>query len=327
MTGLSDSFNRPINYLRISVTDRCNLRCIYCMPPEGISLNGRENILTYEEIVSVVEAAATIGITKVRITGGEPLIRPDLVGLIKKLSAITGIDDLSLTTNGILLARYARELKEAGLRRVNVSLDSLKPDKFRFIARAGELEEVLKGIETAHEVGLIPVKINMVVLRGINDDEILDFGRKTLEGDWNVRFIELMPFGEQQVASDYLVPVGEIKEKLSVLGTLLPASHNSGGGPARYYRFPQALGTIGFISPVTEHFCISCNRLRLTANGMLRPCLLDEYEVNLRDQVRCGGTLKEIAGIIKETALCKPEGHKLAAGVVPKGKSMTEVGG
>ncbi len=327
MTGLSDSFNRPINYLRISVTDRCNLRCIYCMPEKGISLNDQDKILSYEEIYAIVRAAATIGITKVRITGGEPLVRTGLVSLVKRLSGIEGIDDLSLTTNGLLLAHYARELKEAGLRRVNVSLDSLKPDKFRFIARGGELEQVLRGIELAQEVGLVPVKINMVVLKGINDDEILDFGRKTLDGDWNVRFIELMPFGEQQVGSDYLVPVGEIKERLSALGPLLPCSQNSGGGPARYYRFDQARGTIGFISPVTEHFCFSCNRLRLTANGMLRPCLLDEYEVNIREPVRRGVTMQELAELIRATALCKPEGHKLAAGIVPKGKSMTEVGG
>jgi cyclic pyranopterin phosphate synthase len=297
------------------------------MPEAGIKLNHRGDLLSYEEIYALVRAAATVGITKVRLTGGEPLVRPGMVNLVRKLSGIEAIDDLSLTTNGLLLAKHAKELKEAGLRRVNVSLDSLKKDKFRTIARGGDLKKVLRGIESAKKVGLVPVKINMVVMREINDDEIVDFGRKTLDDDWNVRFIELMPFGEQQIGRDRFVPVAEIKERLSTLGPLLPSSENSGGGPARYYRFPQAKGTIGFISPVTEHFCFSCNRLRLTAIGTLRPCLLQEYEVNLREALRRGASTEELAEFIKKTALCKPERHKLSDGLIPRDKAMTQVGG
>ncbi|MBI4332052.1 MAG: GTP 3',8-cyclase MoaA [Chloroflexi bacterium] len=327
MTGLSDSFNRPIDYLRLSITDRCNLRCVYCMPAEGIELSDREDVLSFDEIIRLVAAAASMGITKVRITGGEPLVRTGVVDLVGMLATIEGIDDLCLTTNGLLLGQYARELKAAGLRRVNVSLDSLRPERFEAITRWGKLDRVLEGINLAHEVGLVPVKINVVVLRGINDDEIVDFGRKTLEDDWNVRFIELMPFGEQQVGQDRLVTVSEIRERLSPLGPLEACSPVAGGGPARYYRFPGARGTVGFISPVTEHFCFSCNRLRLTATGMLRPCLLQEQEVNLREPLRAGASREELAEMFKNAALCKPEGHKLDQGLVPRKRSMTEVGG
>src|SRR3990172_7470816 len=196
MTGLSDSFQRPINYLRISVTDRCNLRCVYCMPPEGISLLPREDILDYEEIVAIVQAAAELGVTKVRLTGGEPLARLGLVNLVKGIAAIPGIDDISLTTNGILLAKNARALKEAGLKRINLSLDTLKPERFAQITRGGRLNDVLRGMQVARECGLSPIKINTVVIRGTNDDEIADFARKTIAEEWHVLFIELMPFGE-----------------------------------------------------------------------------------------------------------------------------------
>lgn len=327
MTGLSDSFNRPIDYLRVSITDRCNLRCLYCMPAEGIELSDRKEILSFSEIYELVAAAAAMGITKVRITGGEPLVRSGVVDLVRMLAVIKGIDDLSLTTNGLLLAQYALELKNAGLRRVNVSLDSLKTDTFISLTRGGELGRVLEGIKLAKEVGLVPVKVNVVVLRGINDNEIVDFGRKTTEDDWNIRFIELMPFGEQQLSPDSLVTVAEIKERLAPLGNLEPCSATEGGGPARYYRFPNARGTVGFISPVTEHFCFSCNRLRLTATGMLRPCLLQENEINLRDPLRGGAGREELAKLIKDAALCKPESHRLAEGIIPMKRSMTEVGG
>ncbi len=328
MTGLSDSFNRPIDYLRLSITDRCNLRCLYCMPEEGIQLSDRKEILSFDEIYKLVVAAASIGMTKVRVTGGEPLVRPGVVELVRMLAGIKGIDDISLTTNGVLLGKFAAELKEAGLKRVNVSLDSLKEDRFRYITRGGGLGEVLEGIAKAKEVGLAPVKINVVVLRGINDGEIADFGRKTIEDDWNVRFIELMPFGGQQITGpDKLVTVAEIKERLLQIGPLEPVDGTTGGGPARYYRFPIGRGTVGFISPVTEHFCISCNRLRLTATGMLRPCLLQEKEINLREPLRQGALLEELAEMFRSAAMCKPEGHQLAEGLIPRSKSMTEVGG
>jgi len=275
MTGLSDSFQRPIDYLRISVTDRCDLRCIYCMPPDGICPLPHSEILTYEEILAVVQAAAELGIKKVRLTGGEPLVRLGLPKLIKMLAQVETIDDISLTSNGTLLGRYAADLQRAGLRRVNVSLDTLKPDRFKYITRSSyDLDDVLQGIEAARSVGLNPVKMNVVVMAGINDDELLDFATRTIEEEWHVRFIELMPAAGVSTTASQFVSVSEMRKRLEALGELEPCLPSVGNGPAKYFRFHQAKGTIGFITPVSEHFCIHCNRLRLTADGKLRPCLL-----------------------------------------------------
>lgn len=325
MTRLSDSFQRPVNYLRISVTDRCNLRCIYCMPSEGIPLMSHQDILSYEEICIVAQAAAELGIVKVRLTGGEPLVRAKLTNLLAMLARIQGIDDISLTTNGVLLQRYADELKSAGLRRVNVSLDSLRSDRFHRITRMGNLDDVLRGIEAARQAGLNPVKTNTVVIRGTNDDEVLDFARLTIEGEWHVRFIEYMPFPNGEKADHLLVPVSEIKQRIETLGELEP-SLSSGGGPARYFRLPGARGTIGFISPVSEHFCRACNRLRLTADGKLRPCLFSDTEIDLRGPLRRGATADDIKRLIQEAASCKPEGHKLGAGITCE-RFMVQIGG
>ena len=325
MTRLSDSFQRPVNYLRISVTDRCNLRCIYCMPSEGIPLMSHQDILSYEEICIVAQAAAELGIVKVRLTGGEPLVRAKLTNLLAMLARIQGIDDISLTTNGVLLQRYADELKSAGLRRVNVSLDSLRSDRFHRITRMGNLDDVLRGIEAARQAGLNPVKTNTVVIRGTNDDEVLDFARLTIEGEWHVRFIEYMPFPNGEKADHLLVPVSEIKQRIETLGELEP-SLSSGGGPARYFRLPGARGTIGFISPVSEHFCRACNRLRLTADGKLRPCLFSDTEIDLREPLRRGATADDIKRLIQEAASCKPEGHKLGAGITCE-RFMVQIGG
>jgi len=325
MTGLSDSFQRPIDYLRISVTDRCNLRCIYCMPAEGIRLMSHEDILSYEEIYTVAEAAADLGIKKVRITGGEPLVRAGLPKLVQMLAQIDTIDDISLTTNGILLARYAAELKTADLRRVNVSLDTLKQDRFKYITRGGNLGDVLEGIEVAKSVGLNPTKINVVVMSGINDDELLDFATKTITEEWHVRFIEHMPFGEDTNASSF-VSVDEMRQRLAALGELEPCSFK-GNGPAKYFRLPQANGTIGFITPVSEHFCFHCNRLRLTADGKLRPCLLSEAEIDLRQPLRNGISSAKLKRLIKKAAANKPLQHQLAKGCVPQGRPFSQVGG
>jgi len=325
MTRLSDSFQRPLNYLRISVTDRCNLRCIYCMPSEGIPLMSHEDILSYEEICIVAQAAAELGIVKVRLTGGEPLVRAEVTTLLAMLARIQGIDDISLTTNAVLLQRYADELKSAGLRRVNVSLDSLRSDRFHRITRMGNLDDVLRGIEAARQAGLDPVKTNTVVIRGTNDDEVLDFARLTIEGEWHVRFIEYMPFSKGEKADHLLVPVSEIKQRIETLGELEP-SPSSGGGPARYFRLPGARGTIGFISPVSEHFCRACNRLRLTADGKLRPCLFSDTEIDLREPLRQGATADDIKRLIQEAASCKPEGHKLGAGITCE-RFMVQIGG
>jgi cyclic pyranopterin phosphate synthase len=325
MTGLSDSFQRPIDYLRISVTDRCNLRCVYCMPAEGVHQLAHQDILSYEEICAIAQAAAGLGITKIRLTGGEPLVRAGLPKLIQMLSQIESIDDISLTTNGILLAHYAEELRAAGLRRVNVSLDTLKIDRFREITRGGDLSGVLKGIEAARAAGLNPVKINMVVIPGLNDDELLDFAAKTIDEGWHVRFIEHMPFSQGTCAPAF-VSVSEIKGRLAALGELEPCSVK-GNGPAKYFRLPQAKGTIGFITPVSEHFCFHCNRLRLTADGKLRPCLLSEAEIDLREPLRRGISSEELKRLIKKAVADKPQRHRLAEGHVPQNRPFSQVGG
>ena len=329
MTGLVDSLRRSINYLRISVTDRCNLRCIYCMPSDGIPLMPHSNILTYEEIYVIAQAAAELGITKVRLTGGEPLVRSGLPKLIQMLAQIETIEDISLTTNGTLLSRYAAELKSAGLRRVNVSLDTLKQDKFEFITRSdNNLDDVLEGIEVARSVGLNPVKINMVVMPGINDDELLDFAVKTIDDEWHVRFIELMPLDGAGVTALRFVPVSDMRRRLEPLGELEPYLFGiTGNGPARYFRFPSARGTIGFITPISEHFCFSCNRLRLTSDGRLRPCLLSEDEIDLKQPLRGGISLDSLKQLIRESVANKPLRHHLAEGYIPKDRVFSQVGG
>ena len=328
MTGLSDSFQRPINYLRISVTDRCNLRCIYCMPSDGVSLMPHGDILNYEEIYTIALAAAELGINKVRLTGGEPLARLGLPKLIQMLARIDDIDDIALTTNGLLLSRYAAELKQAGLQRVNVSLDTLKQDKFEFITRRNNnLSDVLEGIEAARSVGLNPVKINTVVMAGINDDELLDFATKTIDEGWHVRFIELMlPVGVSTTASQ-LVSVSNMRERLKLLGELEPCLPSVGNGPAKYFRFPHARGTIGFITPVSEHFCFRCNRLRLTSDGKLRPCLLAEDEIDLKQPLRSGISSDELKQLIEEAVARKPLHHHLDEGHMPKDRPFSQVGG
>ncbi len=327
MTGLSDSFQRPINYLRVSVTDRCNLRCIYCMPTSGVNLMSHSDILTYEEVYTVVQAAAQLGISKVRVTGGEPLVRSGLPKLIQMLTQIDAIDDISLTTNGILLSDYASELKSAGLRRVNVSLDTLKPDRFESITRGRGLSAVLEGIEVARSVGLNPVKINVVVMAGINDDELLDFAAKTIDDGWHVRFIELMPVADEGITNHQLVPVRDMRERLESLGELELCLLAIGNGAAKYFRFPGATGTIGFITPVSEHFCFHCNRLRLTADGKLRPCLLAEDEVDLKQPLCSGVSLTGLKQLIEETVARKPLRHHLVEGRVPKDRPFSQVGG
>ena len=328
MTRNLDSFERSINYLRISVTDRCNLRCIYCMPPEGVPQISHSEILSYEEILTVVRASIELGINKIRLTGGEPLVRAELPELVRMLSQIEGIEELSLTTNGTFLKKYAPELKQAGLSRVNVSLDTLKADKFQYITRLGELKTVLEGIEAAKEAGFEPVKINTVIMRGINDDEILDFAEMTYEDGWHVRFIELMPF--KGVVE--FVPSIELRQHISLLGKLEPCASITGNGPAMYYRLPGARGTIGFISPLTEtSFCSRCNRMRLTSDGKLRPCLLREDEIDLKLPLRSdeiGAPMKELKRLILKAVASKPEHHHLNEGVARLvNRKMSQIGG
>jgi cyclic pyranopterin phosphate synthase len=327
MTGLSDSFQRPINYLRISVTDRCNLRCVYCMPVGGVSALSHDDVLRYEEILTIARAAAEMGIDKIRLTGGEPLVRGGLPDLVRMLAEIGTINDISLTTNGTMLARCADELKSAGLNRVNISLDSLKPDRFKTITRSdAELADVLKGIEAAHKVGLEPVKLNMVVIPGVNDDEVLDFAEKTIDEEWHVRFIELMPVVADMKDVPF-VAASEMKKTIEKLGKLEPCLPTVGNGPAKYFKLPNAAGTIGFITPVSEHFCFNCNRLRLTADGKLRPCLLSAYEVDLKTPLRQGVGTEGLKKLIEEAVANKPHRHHIAEGDVPRQRPFSQVGG
>ena len=326
-----DSLSRPINYLRISVTDRCNLRCVYCMPAEGVPAKfPHDAILSYEEIVRVVRAAADMGISKIRLTGGEPLARLGVVDLVEMIAGVPGIDDISMTTNATLLPRYADDLKRAGLHRVNVSLDTLRPERFQQITRLGRLEDVLAGIDAAARAGLQPIKINCVVMRGVNDDEIVDFARLTLAQPWHVRFIEVMPLGATAgLAKMEHLPVSEVRARIEEsLGALIPAEKGDrGNGPARYYRLEQAVGTVGFISAVSEHFCFSCNRLRLTADGKLRPCLLSDQEIDLRQALRRGADSEVLQALLRTAIERKPAGHHLAEDMVPSERQMSQIGG
>ncbi len=311
MTGLKDKFERIIDYLRISITDRCSLRCIYCMPPEGLSLFEHKEILTYEEIIKIVRIASELGVRKVRITGGEPLVRKDVTLLTASIKKNQGIEDLSITTNGVLLERYAEELARSGVDRVNVSLDSLRPERYREITRGGDINVVLRGIEVARKAGLTPVKINMIPIRGLNDDEIKDFAGITLNSDYHVRFIEFMPFGTGGFwNSGKYIPCDEIKSIVETIGPLTPVRVRK-NGPSKYFRLKNAQGVIGFISAITHHFCEDCNRLRLTSDGKLKPCLFSETEIDLKPALRGGASDDEIVRLLKLAIEVKPERHNI----------------
>lgn len=305
---MKDSFNRKIDYLRISVTDRCNLRCIYCMPEEGIkNLLPHDEILSYEEILQIIKVATTIGISKIRITGGEPLLRKNIESFIERVSRVDGIKDIGITTNGVLLKKYAKVLHEAGLKRVNVSLDSLDQNKFRTITRLGSLKEVLEGIEEAQRVGLNPVKINVVVMRGINDDEIEKFAMWSMEVPYQIRFIEFMPIGHNNWKKELFISTEEIKNKIeSTVGSLIPVQIKK-SGPAEYFMLEGAKGLIGFISPLSTHICVRCNRLRLTPEGKLRLCLFSDKEIDLKGALRGGASEDEIRQILIKAVQLKPQ--------------------
>jgi cyclic pyranopterin phosphate synthase len=327
-----DKVNRKIDYLRISITDRCNLRCVYCMPSAGVPRLPHEAVLRYEEILRIVKVAAAKGIKKVRLTGGEPLVRKGITSLVREIAATPGIEDLSLTTNGILLGRMARELTDAGLKRVNVSLDSLDEDRFRELTRGGELKDVLEGIHKAEEAGFDPIKINVVAIKGFNDEEVREFARLTLLKPYQVRFIEFMPIGHRAMWEDSKVMTeGEIMDRISTLGELTPIEwrgQGGQGGPARLYRLPGAKGILGFISPLSNHFCGSCNRLRLTADGKIRPCLFSETEIDLKTPLRSGCDDAELSRLISIALSVKPEGHSIADGVKEKyRRTMSRIGG
>lgn len=326
---MHDAFQRDIDYLRISVTDRCNLRCIYCMPAEGVELSSCDEILRLEEIVKVIRSAVTLGIKKVRFTGGEPLVRKGIIDLIKQTREMPEIKDISLTTNGILLPEMAKDLKNAGLNRVNISLDTLSPQKFEDITRCGQFSKVWLGIEAATDAGLGPVKLNTVVIRGLNDDEIFDFADLTTKMPIHVRFIELMPIGTSQFAArDAYISSDELLQMIKSRRELVPEDKIMGSGPAKYFRIPGAPGTVGFISPISSHFCGSCNRVRLTAEGQLRPCLQSPKEIDLRVPLRSGASEQELADIIQLAINNKPEKHDLAqTGWEGNKRVMNQIGG
>jgi cyclic pyranopterin phosphate synthase len=323
-----DRFGRTIHYLRISLTDHCNLRCIYCMP-EDIVFRPNAELMQDDEIFRLVRLFAELGFDKFRLTGGEPTVRAGIVDLVSQIARTPGVRSLSMTTNGVLFAKLAQPLAQAGLDRVNFSLDTMDPDRFERLTRWGSLDDVWRGIVAAERAGLIPIKINSVVVRDYSEQDIVDLAELTLRYDWQVRFIEMMPFGGiTEFQQTNMVTAREILMHLeSVFGELEPLNGGRIDGEARLYRLPGAKGIVGFISTVSQPFCSSCTRARLTADGRLRLCLLNEYEVDLLSCLRGGATNVEMRQIILDAIWQKPWGNKLSEGMVPLNRAMSEIGG
>lgn len=329
MASNVDHYNRKVTYLRVSVTDRCNLRCFYCKPVKDLKLLDHAEILSYEEILELIRVATNLGIRKVRLTGGEPLLRRNFVHLVESVYRIPKIEDVSVTTNGVLLKKMARPLFEAGVRRINVSLDTLNPLKYTKITRRECFDAVWEGLQAAEEVGFSPIKVNVVAIRGLNDDELLQFADLSVRRPYHIRFIEYMPIGqdgnwtpERYISSD------EIKSTIESLGPLHKIPHSIHDGPAERYRFESAKGEIGFISPLSHHFCPSCNRLRLTADGKLRPCLFADDEVDIKTPLRNGYSPEDLGKVFQHAVAAKPERHH--AEILEKGKCarpMSTIGG
>jgi cyclic pyranopterin phosphate synthase len=326
-----DRFGRRIDYLRLSVTDHCNLRCVYCMPLRGLSFIPSPELLTAAEIETVVQAAAGVGFRKFRLTGGEPTLRPDIVEITRRIAGVGGVEDLAMTSNGILLPRLAVPLKEAGLRRLNIHVDTLDPERLTKLMRFGSLEEVEAGIAAAEAAGLLPIKINCTVTRDYNDGDVVDLARRALEGDWHVRFIELMPLGGGEtahVALSQFVPSSETRRRIETeLGPLVALEEQAPSDEARNYRFESGEGVVGFISPVSEPYCGSCNRMRLTADGKFHLCLLNDDELDVKKALRNGGGVDDVAEILLRAVTLKPTGHRLDEGVSPQSRSMFQIGG
>ncbi len=335
-SSMKDHLGRTIEYLRISLTDRCNYRCIYCMPEEGVVSLPHEQILRIEEIAHLVRIAAELGIKSVRLTGGEPLVRKGVVDLVRDVANTPGIENVSLTTNGVLLPKMADDLKRAGLSRVNISLDTLDEDQFAYITRRGHLHETLDGIEAALEAGFDPVKINAVTVRSLNQD-YLAFARLSVDRPLHVRFIEYMPVGDSAGVAGCgwgpadVVPNEEVLATINSrareegLPELVPAGGDKplGWGPARYWEFPGAKGTVGFISAMSNHFCSQCNRVRLTADGKLRPCLFSDVELDVRDALRAGDD-EGVRAAFAEALRIKPDEHHNKVGTE---RNMSQIGG
>lgn len=330
---LLDRFGRMHDYLRISVTDRCNLRCVYCMPEEGMEFEPDEKLLTFDEITEIVRVLAGLGVRKLRLTGGEPLVRKNLEQLIGKLSQIPGIEDIALTTNGIYFASRAEKLRAAGLTRVNISLDSLKADRFSLITRGGDIRRVLASIEEAYRVGITPIKLNVVLMKGINDDEIADFLQMTIDRPIQVRFIEYMPIGHQdQDWKNRYLSLTTVLDRCKEMGWEAEASNAVyGNGPAQNYRIKGALGSFGLIHPISDHFCETCNRLRLTADGNIKPCLYWSDEFNVRKYI---GDDAAVEDLFFRALDIKPQNHEMAQALMneeqshtPTNRRMSQIGG
>ncbi len=323
-----DRFGRNIHYLRISLTDHCNLRCIYCMP-EDQTFRPNAELMQDDEIFLLTKLFASLGFDKIRLTGGEPTVRAHIVDIVRGISHTKGIRSVSLTTNGLLLSKLAKSLADAGLHRVNVSIDTLNPEKFTRLTRWGKLDDVWRGILAAEQAGLTPIKLNAVVVRGYNEDDVVDLARLTVEHNWQMRFIEMMPFaGVTDVQTGQVVTAEEIKERIEdSLGDLEVANNGKLDGEARLFKLPNAKGDVGFISSVTAPFCSACTRARLTADGRLRLCLLREKEVDLLTPLRAGASLDDLRHLILDGVWDKPWGHGLAEGVIPLNRAMNEIGG
>jgi len=318
-----DGEGREINYLRISVTDLCNLRCRYCIPEEGIIKKCHSDILSMEEIEEIVKVSTKLGVNKVRLTGGEPLVRRGIVGLVQKISEIPGINEVALTTNGTLLGQYAKDLKKAGLKRVNISLDTLQEDRYEYITNGGKLKNVLEGIRAAKEVGLTPLKLNVVLVKGFNDDEIDDFINLTIENEYDIRFIELMPIGDNgDWSKEHCISNNIVLEKYP---NLIPIINKDKSAPAQHYKLPGAKGRVGLINPISSHFCSSCNRIRLTADGKIKPCLHSNDEVDIKTDLR---EKRDILPIIVNAVKIKPKEHHMnEKNYNPINREMVQIGG
>ena len=331
MPTLHDQHNRSIDYLRISITDHCNLKCHYCVPFDGRPKLPMADILTYEELFAVAKAAVAAGVTKIRLTGGEPLMRKNMLEFCRMLATLPAIKDLSLTTNGILLESMAADLKAAGVNRVNVSLDTLDRERYARITGKDALDKVLRGIQKAADAGLAPIKINVVPMRGINADEIVDLARWTLTTPYDIRFIELMPTSgwARQRHDSLFIGIDDVRREVETIGPLEMIPQIQTRGPATYARLPDAQGRIGFIAALSHHFCSTCNRLRLTADGKLRACLFAEDEVNIRAPLRQGASMEKLQQIIQSTVATKPKGHTLndADAKPVNGRIMQAIGG